>query len=556
MAVSMNSGFMRSDFMISDAALPMRMEELEQLEQTAKFAEILGGIGGAPAGEAQQAPTETGNEVVMTDADVPTEEMTFPNENSVVLSKSELKALARAVVNGEIKLEEIPTEMRTDILMMVIAMMMAGIPEDEIPALQETPAIDSVSTATAEVVQNVIAKLENASDKTTELNELLSGFASVQDETVVVPQEETVVFEEAVTQLFSANVQPEQDVAENAQPTQDAGEQSIDVKLPEMSDKGAKQFADMEYIPSEVAETQAQTAAAAPTQETSGKQTETQQAAALEAVTAQTVVEPQAAQQEGTAQGDSQSFAKAQKAPVQTGTTENTSAAQTEFEQLRNVISEVRVTKEPQSQQTEQQSFTATQDIRTGESTKGRVVSKSDELMMLKNAAKPTEAQPEAMQTVIPQGIEQPTVIYTRTDGTQLEVKPEEVLKQVADNIIQQAASTNAEGETEYSVTLTPEDLGSITVRMTKTVDGTFNVSITADNARTQRIIEESGLAIQNSLRQNGIELESWQTVNESEQQERAEDYNGSSKNPYYHEEQSENEEAEDTTFAELISAM
>ena len=129
-------------------------------------------------------------------------------------------------------------------------------------------------------------------------------------------------------------------------------------------------------------------------------------------------------------------------------------------------------------------------------------------------------------------------------------------LKQVADNIIQQATSTNEVGETEYSVTLDPEDLGSITIRMTKTADGTFNVSITAENARTQRIIDESGLAIQNSLRQSGIELESWQTVNESEQQERAEDYNGSSKNPYHQQEQQETDDAEDTSFAELISAM
>ena len=45
MAVSMNTGgYMRSDFMISDAAIPMRLEELEA-EQSEKFAQLLGSFG-------------------------------------------------------------------------------------------------------------------------------------------------------------------------------------------------------------------------------------------------------------------------------------------------------------------------------------------------------------------------------------------------------------------------------------------------------------------------------------------------------------------------------
>ena len=133
MAVSMNSGFMRSDFMISDAALPMRMEELEQLEQTTKFAEILGGIGEANTAEASTAPAEVTDKAMVDagtgDADAMPEGM-LDAEQPTALSKAELKALARAVVKGEIKLDEIPEELRSDMLLMVIAMMMLGIPEE------------------------------------------------------------------------------------------------------------------------------------------------------------------------------------------------------------------------------------------------------------------------------------------------------------------------------------------------------------------------------------------------------------------------------------------
>jgi len=266
------------------------------------------------------------------------------------------------------------------------------------------------------------------------------------------------------------------------------------------------------------------------------------------------------------------------------------------------VISQVTVRKTETQQSTSTvQTYTADEQMRN------RVVSKSDELALLKNAANPVQqseqtemlpvvdakpmtvqaenttaetveivAAPETaqlntgadtdngdaalnaqqaavmndQQTAAPEA----PVVFTRADGTEITVKRDEVIRQVVTNVVEQ--TTNAEGDTEYSITLEPHDLGSITVRMTKTADGTFTVSITAENARTQRIIEESGMALQNSLKQNGIELESWQTVNESEQQERAEDYNGSSKNPYYQEEQSENEDAEDTSFAEMISAM
>ena len=148
-------------------------------------------------------------------------------------------------------------------------------------------------------------------------------------------------------------------------------------------------------------------------------------------------------------------------------------------------------------------------------------------------------------------------VAFPRAEGGEIEIRPGELLQQVADKVIEMAEQTTAEGGTEYKVTLTPEDLGTITVKMTKAVDGSVTVSITADNARTQRILEEHSAFIQNNLRNNGIELESWQTVNESQQEPYAEDYNGSSRNPYHRQDQGNNDEnAEDISFAELIASM
>ena len=82
-------------------------------------------------------------------------------------------------------------------------------------------------------------------------------------------------------------------------------------------------------------------------------------------------------------------------------------------------------------------------------------------------------------------------------------------------------------------------------------------VSIAAENSRTLRIIEENGAHIQDSLKQNGVQLENWQTVSESQQEMHAEDYRGSSRNPYRESEDDKQEEdSGDKSFAELIASM
>ncbi len=551
MAVSMNSGFMRSDYMISDAALPLRMEELEQLEQLdreAKFADILGEIGDATAKGSPEAPK---NEAMPTDEKPAAISRVATDDDSDVpaLGKSELKALARAVAQGKVKLDEIPQEYVTDVLLMVVAMMMLGIPEDEIP-VSENAAEGEIKPVQVDIktAEAFLSKVEENTN-ITELLQILSETADVEipEDMMQAPDRriETVKLEQEISSEKTA-----------APVVSDAA--TADVK------------AEVEEIV---------TAIEAP-----------------EAVTEQAVMQnvPAQEQQSSTAQQNADVQAEQQTASAEKAAPTEQVKFTEEFEQLRKVITEYTVKRHETTEQPVQQSYTA-QAMGTENTAKSRVVSKSEELEILKTAAKPAEqlnisaavegkaevqanaqnssqnnsqsnaqaetdlgadAQQLPMEQM-PQTMAPDTpVVFVRNDGTQVEVRPSEIIRQITTNIVEQ--TTTAEGDTEYSITLTPEDLGSITVKLTKTIDGAMTVSITAENARTQRLIEQHGAAIQESLKQNNIELESWQTVNQSEQQYKAQDYNGSSGNPYYRDdsEDKDDENADDTSFAELISAM
>lgn len=144
-------------------------------------------------------------------------------------------------------------------------------------------------------------------------------------------------------------------------------------------------------------------------------------------------------------------------------------------------------------------------------------------------------------------------VIFRADNGAEIEVQPSEVVSQAMKLVEQAIRDTNE--QTEYSLILNPGELGRITVRMVKAADGAVSVTIAAENARTQRILEENSSLMQSNLRSNGIQLESWQTVGESQQETLAQDYNGSSKNPYYREDAQPEEEPEES-FADIIAAM
>lgn len=188
--------------------------------------------------------------------------------------------------------------------------------------------------------------------------------------------------------------------------------------------------------------------------------------------------------------------------------------------------------------------------------TESRVKSASEELEMLRNA----KTKPVSEQQNVPVNAENTlkteSPIVFRRGSEEISVRPSEIVEQAV-KAVETAISENKE-QTEYSLVLNPEELGRITVKMTKAADGAVSVTIAADNVRTQRILEQNSELMQSNLKSNGIQLESWQTVRESQQETYAQDYNGSSKNPYFSQENTENndDEQDGESFADIIAAM
>lgn len=479
------SGYMRSDFMISDAAIPQRMEELSA-EQSDRFSQVLSGF--------------SGKNDVPRDASKTVERFTGSD------GKVDMHALAKAVADGEVKLEDIPTELLTQELFTELTKLVE-VPEKE----DGEPAREAAQEAMAELAALFTAQQtvqpEQVSDKSGEMTEL----SQPTVEAVQAP----VVTQAQPEQPQTVQAQPGQ--AAQPQESQDAGEiqtvQSFQTAQPEQPIREQTAPKSQEPQPTEMTAAQPQEQPAVPTQETpqqdsSGTELSGQTAAVQQPVSG----EPQ-----------------------------------------RSDVTEFTVrTAEPQQKQPEESQQEAP--VFTEHSTqRSRVVSKSDELEMIRGTADGAKSDSAAQTQAAPQ--EAPAV-FTRADGTELEVRPAEVVKQVADRLIEKASDLK-EGETEYTVTLEPQDLGKITVRMVKTADGAVSVSIAAENSRTLRIIEENGAHIQDSLKQNGVQLENWQTVSESQQEMHAEDYRGSSRNPYRESEGGKQEDdSGDKSFAELIASM
>lgn len=184
----------------------------------------------------------------------------------------------------------------------------------------------------------------------------------------------------------------------------------------------------------------------------------------------------------------------------------------------------------------------------------------SEELEMLKNAKQKPESEPKTQnsggEVQFSQNIAESTVILRRDNGEMLVVSQKEVVSQVQ-KLVEQIISENRE-QNEYSLVLNPEELGKITVKMTKAADGAVSVTIVAENARTQRILEQNSELMQTNLKNSGVNLENWQTVNETQQNPGAQDYKGSAKNSYSAQENNSDEEQDEDgkSFADIIAAM
>lgn len=472
------SGYTRSDFMISDAALPQRVEEAAQADQSDKFSQVLSGIGGK-----NDAPRDAAKVVEK-----------FTESNGHV----DVQKLAKAVADGEVKLEDIPEELLTQELFTELVQLVK-VPEKEDGEPTREAAQEAMAELAALFTAQQTVQPENVSDKSAELSELSQPAAEAVQAPGVTQEQPAETQTEAIAEVFP------QVAAEEAQPVQT-------VEQPKSQ---------------KPAENAGQTA---PVQ--------------TEAVPQQAV------------------RAESESAPQQDGDSAQLSGQPQEVKQpvaeepVRSDITDFTVrTAEPKPQQTENAEPQQEAPVFTAEHTqRSRVVSKSDEFEMIRGNSDSTKAdsvqtQPQTAQPEAP-------VVFARADSGEVQVKPAEVVKQVADRLIERASDLK-EGETEYTVTLEPQDLGRITVRMTKTADGAVSVSIAAENSRTLRIIEENGAHIQDSLKQNGVQLENWQTVSESRQDMHAEDYQSSSRNPYQERESNKQEDdSDDKSFAEIIASM
>lgn len=532
------SGYTRSDFMISDAAIPARVEEAAKADQKEQFSKVLSGIGSfRNASNASNASNTSGagsaNNAI-SGSDAASEKMAQNNAVSEKetpasyekfemlrseLTKSDgsldLRKVVAAIADGKLTFADIPQEYITKALLAELINTVENVDnaksdKDGDSEHNNDPAVQQVMTELA-AMMNQTAIPDDISDLSDEIYALTIKITGA-DEVQAVQQN---VQEQAVQTVQTQ-------AAEQTQATGEAVEFTVKLETEQKSQAEAKPVQEVQPEAKQAAVTEA----AVQTAENTGAQSEAQTDAG------------QSGQQDGAAQ-------------VQTAQAGQTEQAPQEDVKFRSDVRSVEVRTAEKPQEAPQQEQTQVFADHTAQ--RSRVVFKSDELEAIKSGGEKTD---DAAQ-VQPQGIpaESP-VIFTRQDGAEVTVKPSEVAQQVSGKITERAADLK-EGDVEYSITLDPEDLGRITVRMTKTADGAVSVSIAAENSKTMKIIEDNGSAIQDTLRQNGVQLENWQTVSESRQEPQAQDYQGSSKNPYR---ESENHRQDDDrdgeSFAEIIASM
>ncbi len=518
------SGYTRSDFMISDAAIPLRTEEAVQ-DQSEKFSSVLSGIG-KPGTVSKTSPEYDSKQAEVV--------ARFTNENG----KIDYKAMAKAVIKGEIKLDDIPEDIMEFVLKELVELMKV---DNFTDAEDDDEDKDVTAQAATEIASMFIQPAVQADDKTDELSQLKA--APVEDVTEIpvqeVPVQETPV-QEIQVQEVPAQAVPVQEVSVQEAPVQETQAQQEIPQEPTVKEVTVQQETAVEAAPVAAAEA-VQEAVPEAVQAVQPEPARTEQAAPR-------TQQPQEKQTEVQPEAEVKSV-PADNAPKQESGFSSQQNSREEVPTRDVARFEVR-TADKQPETEEAPVFVQHTAQRS------RVVSKSDELDMIKSANAEKNDDSAAQTLAQPQGIlNDKPVIFARADGSEVTVKPADVAQQVADRLIERTEGLE-EGETEYSITLTPEDLGRITVKMTKTADGAVSVSIAAENSRTLRILEDNGTAIQDALKHNGVQLENWQTVSESQQETRSQDYQGSSKNPYREAEHDHQKDEDGESFAEIIASM
>ncbi|MDE7400074.1 MAG: flagellar hook-length control protein FliK [Oscillospiraceae bacterium] len=493
MTVSMSmgsTGNYRADFMISDAALPQRVEQADLQEN--HFMRILNEVGGAE----EITRVETAETVETSDY--------------VDFSQLDDLELAMAVVSGKVDIKDVPAERITPrfLLMLAVAKRLAKRDKDDedekFENLGEKMKSNVFNPAEAANAQEQLAQLIDSMEMDillilnrirageTEKTEAVGAISELMESLsnglpIAADLEQSTYDEGFIAEIIDRMV-------ETASEGQEQAEQSVNADL---------------FVPSESAKT-------AVVEETFSAETQT----ILEkAVKDGSLEQPRVVE-------------SAERNEVKTATAQavkpNANAAESQQldDRAKKLVEELEM-------------------LRNAKAVKS--APKEFEIEAPKDEAKPVQAA-NPLMTDSP-------VVFTREDGSEISVKPSEVVRQAME-VVTKAVSEN-KADTEYSITLNPEELGKITVKLTKAADGAVSVTIAAENANTQRILERNSELMQSNLRSNGIQLESWQTVSESQQETTAQDYNGSSKNPYYREDDPQAEgNSEDKSFAEIIAAM
>lgn len=531
------SGYMRSDFMISDAAIPIRSDEAaQQAEQTERFSQVLSGIGGKQQTTGSAAARSAAEDIPAEDTAVSVvERFTEPD------GKVDCKKLAKAVADGEVKLSDIPDELITGEFLKELSFLAKTRPADDSEDTEEKPVKEQQANSDINAMLAVQQTAVVPDDKTAEITQL----TQAANRPAVV---------EEVQQ--AAEVPQQINVEQPAEQVQPVVQENIPVQAAEIPAEDAVQTA-VQYSAPVQEEQSVQTEQEVPIQQSVPVTDKEVSQSGMEQAQ-QMVQAPEAQQETQSGQDNAPQYSDSSEQPQVSAQPAKAEQPQTapEHRDFAQEITSVRTrTAEdaPKAEQPAEEQPVFAEDTMQ----RSRVVSKSDELEMIKGSADTAKTDESAAALAQPQTAQSDRpVVFQRTDGTEVAVRPAEVAKQVADKLTERIADLK-EGAAEYTVTLDPEDLGRITVKMIKTADGAVSVSIAAENSKTLRIIEQNGANIQESLKNNGVQLEDWQTVGESRQEAHAEDYQGSSKNPYRESDgQNKSNDDDDKSFAELIASM
>ena len=601
-----------SDFMISDAALAMRMQELQQ-EQSADFAALLDGFDGSESvavkpgqvnqpkqGQPEQAkpeeiPEESAESTAVKAEEAPEkvvvseEDEDKPAVKDTTTEQMTFAALHAVEIDSEIsaEFEEITAALTENTESKEIAPV---IPVDEdaemsVPVQQTVPeetvqvgAEDNAEVPQITVEQNeelvppvlkeILKPVEEADAPEEQAPEKVSDDAAVT-ETVV--SEAAAADEEIMSKIgqdMPVKAQPvkTEDVEERtfageataevtAQVAETAASSDVQPTAGTVTENSRFEVKAVSEQGTVTAEVNAPVKTAADAQTEAVKTAANTQAEAVKVSTdTQTESENSGANAESSEKGFEVFWGAVEKgeisAPEVRTVTREVPVKAEQSEDKAEILQPVRI------EQPEEQS-------RAQRMTDGKTNSVTEELEMLKSA-KAKSNQPAQTQEKPVVSSESPLtanapITLTRANGERVEVRPDEIIQQATAKLVE-TAQTMKEQATEYSMVLNPEELGRIVVKLVKAADGAVSVSITAENSRTQRILEQHSAAMQENLRDSGVKLEGWQMVRESEQETYAQDYNGSSKNPYYREEDhphGEQQESEQTTsFADLIASM